>query len=1036
MTLPPLDSQHLQRDFLQHYLPERLDVFRTRLLDRALLSDELMWQALNDRGEWLAERLEQEFIKDSLPRRQELFRLRSYDRTVHPTQTYSLQAELALDAIVVALVFHQPIAASLIEKAAHELQNEYLGQNVSITSQDEADEILLDLATLTAAEAYTELFTDTTLTTFLSFWSDWDGSNRPSGQGHRFIASVVMENVRRMTRILSLLRQADPIIPLNPSLLSEIDQLPERNQRFTQLLNNITLLTHQLEQRYRGILPLSVDTTPLHRLATRLKLRRDPARIMWQHNDRYERNMLELRQQRRTMLEYYFALNKQLRKQLHALIPAIQNNRTSEHLLREVVGYRDILQRTVITPRIHQGLITARDQFAIDTTVYNMVEINTIAGKYGNPGMILAMQVSLSTKPEALISLDRKMRMHRDQMQREHPPVELPSIWLIPLFEDIETVKNIRSYLDRMWEYATQSRHTAQSPQNRFAEIISEVFIAGSDLSQQVSQATGAFLYLKVKYDFQSWLAEHGVAETLRIKLGSGEPMQRQGGYYSHVAGHPALLNTEDNRRRISIHLPAAARKSTAYAITPLQGVFLGGDLRTFQSNISEQLRFLPVREFVSLLYHVRESQRNHRNDLIRAAQTITESRLGAQSRSVQELERLTIGMNEALYEGFLGELTDNFRHILYGREEDVIGIHAISYFIGRSLPQLRDRPTSRRTPGRGTERGQQILANIAEIIPLADQGSLLRAIAHNRAQTAVLGIDQLTTGLFRALERFAQKSFAEDERERMIAERLLPNLPVYEILSTLRIYQDRKGEFLKRIETAFPAGNSAFVALREDSDAMQHYLPLFQQELLRRHGVNVNDFFTNGFFIPDLLPTLRSDLAVLLQKNLFNTDINLLLENVSGRVADDWRMEVTKLLDLPQKIHYWRSIIWDMMGESIYQRVQSFSELAAALYSFSSTRSFGAPPAIVRGTKLSPALAGFFRTARADDEMRHFLIGTLEYLSSFADGNIEVPISIIRAMNDVERIAKIEESALPPQKQDVIRFCVLQIAHLAGENG
>jgi len=34
---------------------------------------------------------------------------------------------------------------------------------------------------------------------------------------------------------------------------------------------------------------------------------------MWQHNDRYERKMLELRQQRRTMLEDYFALNKQLR---------------------------------------------------------------------------------------------------------------------------------------------------------------------------------------------------------------------------------------------------------------------------------------------------------------------------------------------------------------------------------------------------------------------------------------------------------------------------------------------------------------------------------------------------------------------------------------------------------------------------------------------------------------------------------------------------------------------------------------------------
>jgi hypothetical protein len=1035
-TISPLDSEHLRPEFLQRYLPGRLEVFRTRLLDRANISDELMNRALNDRGEWLAERLNQEFYKDSLPRRQELFRLRSHDRTVHPTQMYSLQAEMALDALVAALIYRRPVSTALIEKAAHELVHEFLGRNVSITSQDEADEILLDLAALTAAEEYAELFTDTSLASFLSFWSDWDGSNRPSGQGHLLAAAIVMENVQRMTRILNLLRQADPNVLINPDLLEEIEKLPETNRRFTKLLNSITLLTDQLEQRYRGLLPFSVDTTPVQRLATRLKLRRDPARILWQHNDRYERKMLELRQQRRKMLEYYFSLNKQLRKQLHALIPAIQNNRASDYLFREVVGFRDILQRTVITPRIHQGLITDRDQFAIDTTAYNMAEINTIAGKYGNPGMTLAMQVSFSSKPEALISLDRKMRIQGEQMQRENPSLELPSIWLIPLIEDIDTVKNIRPYLDRLWEYATQSRHTAQSSQERFAEIIPEVFIAGSDLSQQVSQAAGNYLYHKVKYDIQFWLAKYDVAEVVRIKLGSGESMQRQGGYYSKVAGQAALKESVDSRRRFSIHLPAAARESTAYAVTPLQGVFLGGDLRTFQSNLSEGLRFLPVGDFASLLNHVRETQQIHRNDLIRAAETITESRLGAQSRSVQELERMTIGMNEAFYEGFLEELTDNFRHILYGREEDVLGIHAISYFIGRSLPQLRDRPTSRRKPSTSVERGQQILANIAEIIPLAMHGSLLRAIAHNQAQTIVLGINQLTTGLFRALERFAQRSFAEAERERMIAERLLPHLPIYEILYTLRIYQDWEGQLLRRIETAFPAGNSAFVALREDSDAMHHYLPLFQQELLRRHGVNVNDFFTGGYFIQDLLPTLRPDLAVLLQKNLFNTEIDLLLENVSGRVPGNWRAEVASLLRLPQQIHYWRSIIWELVGESIYQRVQSFAELAAALYSFSSIRSFEAQPTPVRGTRLSPALAGFFRTARPDDEMRSFLIGTLEYLNSFAEGNIEVPISIIRAMNDVERIAQIEESALPPEKQDVIRCCVLQIARLAGENG
>jgi aspartate/methionine/tyrosine aminotransferase len=1036
MTTPPLDKEQAQAEFHQQYLPERLDVFRTRLLDRTLLSDELMRQAMDPGGKWLVERLDREFMKDSLLRRQKQFKLRSYDRTVHPTQMYSLQAELALDAIVKGLIAGEKPAESFMKRAAQELLKEYLGLNVTITSQQEADEILLDLATLTSGEEYIELFSSSSLTPFLSFWSDWDGSNRPSGQGHRLVASLVMENVRRMARILNLLCQTDPNIIVSPELLSKLDQIPQRNQRFTQLLDDITLLTQQLEKRYRGILPFSVDATPMQQLATNLHLRRDPVKVLWQHNDRYEQKMLDLRQQRRKTLENYFALNKQLRKQIHALIPAIQNNRTSDLLLREVVGYRDILQRSAITPRIQQGMVTARDQFAIDTTVYNMYEINTISGNYGNPGMTLALQLSLSSKPEALISLDRKMHIQEEQTRRAYPAADLPSIWLIPLFEEIDSVKNIRIYLDQLWDYATQSRHTAQSPQVRFREIINEIFIAGSDLSQQVSQAASAFLYRSAKYDVQSWLAEHGVTEDVRVKIGSGEPMQRQGSYYSHLAGVHAFLNSEDNQHRFSKHLPAAARKSTTYAVTPLQGVFLGGDLRTFQSNLSEQLRFLPAHDFASLLYHVRESQKQHRNDLIRAAETIAESRLEAQGRGLQELERLTKGTNEPLYEQFQGELTENFRHILYGREEDVVGIHIISYFIGRSIPQLRDRPTSRKTLGSGAQRGQQILANIAEIIPLARQGSLLRAISHNQAQTAVLGINQLTTGLFRALERFGQKTFAEAEKERMAAERLLPHLPVYEILSSLRIYQDWQEEYLKRIETAFPAGNSSFVALREDRDAMHSYIPLFKQDLLRRHGVNVNDFFSEGLFIPELLPTLRPDLAVLLQRDLFNTDIDILLEHVSGRIATDWRSEVVRLLQLPKQIRYWRSMIWEVIGESIYQRVQSFTELATALYSIPSMRSLSGMPSVIRGTKLSPALSGFFRTARADDEMRNFLIGAIDYLSSVTEANVEMPVSIIRAMNDVERIAQIEESALPPEKQNLIRCCTLQIARLAGENG
>lgn len=102
--------------------------------------------------------------------------------------------------------------------------------------------------------------------------------------------------------------------------MAELEVLPQQDQRFAELLTAITGLTHQLERRYRGVLPFYVDATPLQRLATQLHIRRDPARVLWQRNDRYEHKMLELRQQRRTTLEYYFALNKQLRKQLHTLI--------------------------------------------------------------------------------------------------------------------------------------------------------------------------------------------------------------------------------------------------------------------------------------------------------------------------------------------------------------------------------------------------------------------------------------------------------------------------------------------------------------------------------------------------------------------------------------------------------------------------------------------------------------------------------------------------------------------------------------------
>jgi hypothetical protein len=48
----------------------------------------------------------------------------------------------------------------------------------------------------------------------------------------------------------------------------------------------------------------------------------------------------------------------------------------------------------------------------------------------------------------------------------------------------------------------------------------------------------------------------------------------------------------------------------------------------------------------------------------------------------------------------------------------------------------------------------------------------------------------------------------------------------------------------------------------------------------------------------------------------------------------------------------------------------------------------------------------------------------------------VEVPVAIIRSLKEVEQIARIEEQALSPEKQELLRFYMLQIARLAGENG
>ncbi len=1023
------------REAFDAFLHERLRGLRQRHADRSEILNDVLSGARRDGGTSLASTLSKEFYRDSIDRRQSAFRGRLFDRTVHPTQAYSIRTEAAFESIHERLLGGLEPAAADIDAAAQELVKEFLGSNVAITSTDEAREVLLDLDAHVAAEMLGDVAGAGFGRTFLSFWGDWDGSTRPSGQGHRLVASVLMENLTRLSRILGRLAAVDRTVRLPADLLRELEQLPEGRQTLVSLLDEITSLTHQLERRYRGVLPFHATPGTLRRIGMALHVARDPVTSLWYHNDRLERRMLDLRRRRREALERYFALNKRLRKELHSLIPALVGNLSDPRLALDAVRYRDLLQRFVLTPRIHQGMVTAQDPFAIDTTVFNLGEINEISARFGNPGMILALQVSMSTRPEALISLDQKMRARREAILRDHPDAEMPAVSLIPLFEGPEAVRAIPSYAEKIWEYSLQSRRINQETGDRFAEVVTEVFIAGSDLSQAVGQAAGAQLYKQAKVELMTWLAHHGLAEKVRLKLGSGEPMQRQGGYYNPFSGQPAFTPDSDASHRFDGHLRASTRRATRYATTPLLGVFSGGDLRTIQSNLAERLRNLSSREVAEILYHLAGAQHRHRRDLIRACEELAESRLTRTTRGAQALERLTVGTRDEVYQEFLKVATDNFRQILYGRDEDVTGLHMISYFVARTTPPLRDRPTVRPSQV-GKDAGNRILERIAETIPLSRYGSLLRAIAHNQAQTAVLGVNQLTTGLFRALDIFSRDRTTEGDPQTFLADRILPHLPVYEILNSLRLYQDVQLKHFHALERAYPAGNSAFVALREDMDAMARMIPLFQQELVRRHGIDVTDFFTNAGFKPRLLPTVRPDLAVLLQANIFNTEWERIEEAAGSPVDPAWKASVQGMLRATDEIQGWRSRAWTLLERPVYQRVASFVELASSLYSIASRAGSAEIAAPVRDVRLSPVVSHFLNAGRPDDEMRQFLAAAVGYLTAASAGMVEVPTNVVRALKEVERIAEIEDQALKPEQQDQLRFYLLQIARLAGDNG
>jgi len=1043
-NVPEKEISHLIDQFRDEYVPMRMRAFKQRFIDRLHLASIIVSGVSgsekgsgNGKAE-LVSILERELYKQSLEDRQRIFCSRLFDRTVHPTQMYGLRVESLLDGVIGNILHQRSDPAQSGKRLGRELLAEFLGENVAVRSVEEGDELVTDLRSLQDSEDWAFWKCGISLPLFLSFWGDWDGSSRPSGQGHRLVAAALLENVVRLSRLLNTVIRTTGSTDVEQSLRQDIRKLEKDTQAFWSLLNKITALTNQLEKRYQHVLPFGKTPGKWRRAAIRAHLARDPVTSLWQHNDRLEKRMRKWRMKRLDSLEFYFALNKRLRKALFRNLDRIAANLHKAELAYAAGSYRSTLRRFALTPRIHQKMVTSSDQFAIDTTVHNMTEINSLSGKYGDPGMVLALQVSFATDPEAFIHLERKLRSAREEILRKNPNADIPPVWIVPLFEDIDTVRNIESYLDRVWEYAVQSRRMDRPAQDRLSEMICELFVAGSDLSQQVGQPSARLLYQEVRHRIVRWLAGKSMVGRIRIKLGSGEPMQRQGGYYDPISGHPVLVQSRHTDTILKENISASVKRSAFFARSPLRGIMAGGDFRTFQSNIFERLRGLPVEERSQVLFHVHAAQQYYEKELVRAAEPLEETRLSFQQKGLQELELLTRGVQDDCLDEFLTLASGLFRQILYGREEDVLGIHVISYFISRSIPPLRDRPVVRPSREASGRAGRQVVERLAQILPLSRSGSMLRAIGHNRAQTMILGVNQLSTGLFRAMNEFIGGDGRAGERFSLISGRILPCLPVADILHTLRLYHDPALPHLRRLEEVFPAGNSAFLALREDTDALYSFVGLMQKELLKRQGLDTTEFFSGDKIIGRLLPVLRSGIAVLVQPDLFNTDWENLRLLCGDRFDPAWKREMEDLLRIPLQIRHLRRKIWNLLYEPIRQQVEIFVGLALAVNTLSSGRKskdsplIREPGQIIRmGTRIADLLRGV-----GDDSMRQFLTAAVEYLVQAPQQMEGVPIEVLRALQDVEKIVRIEKQALTPKEQRSLQFYTLHMARICGENG
>jgi hypothetical protein len=217
----------------------------------------------------------------------------------------------------------------------------------------------------------------------------------------------------------------------------------------------------------------------------------------------------------------------------------------------------------------------------------------------------------------------------------------------------------------------------------------------------------------------------------------------------------------------------------------------------------------------------------------------------------------------------------------------------------------------------------------------------------------------------------------------------------------------------------------------------MGNIIPLMQQELLRQHGIREENFETFYPRVFEKLAFFKPHLAVLLQPDLFNEDV----ERVPG--VEHLTLKERKALEKEMRhrtaILAIRDELWVLLHKPISQQLESFIELTQVIKSllFEGKELLGIGESISKNqiSRLGNQLQLMLKNV-PDESMRNVLVTTVQYLMALPETLKSVPRTVLTALRDVQKILQMEESALSKDAQEFVSFLFLRIARISGNAG